>query len=147
MSNKDYPEYMDIDMRLIPIQEVADAATYLYALLLERDESINISHKAMPSVDKHLAFVRSHPYREWYLIIDDPGVVGAIYLSKQNEVGIFIFKANRGHGYGRQAVEQLIAKHQGERILANISPSNHDSQMFFANLGAKLIQLTYEVPA
>lgn len=134
-------------MRLADVYSVPDAACYLYALLLERETHQNISHKQVPTAAQHLFFVRSLPYREWYLIIDDPGVVGAIYLSKQNEVGIFIFKAHRGHGYGRQAVEQLLAKHQGERILANISPSNHDSQMFFANLGAKLIQLTYEVPA
>lgn len=135
-------------MRLADVYSVADSACYLYALMLEREPHQNISHKSVPTVAQHLGFVRSLPYREWHLVIEESvGVVGATYISKQNEIGIFIFKAHRGHGYGRRAVEMLLERHRGQRLVANINPMNTDSQMFFTNLGAKLIQLTYEVPA
>lgn len=133
-------------MRLLPVHSVADAATYLYALLLDREESQNISHKAIPAVDQHLAFVRSNPYREWYLI-DVGFIVGAIYISKQNEIGVGVFKKDRGHGFARRAIEMLLLKHPGERLVANINPQNEASISLFSKLGSKLIQYTYEVPS
>ena len=131
-------------MRLVPVQEVADAATYLYALLAEREPHQNISHKVMPAVDRHLSFVRSNPYSEWYLIAADNIIVGAIYLTKQNEVGIFIFRRHRGLGYGTRAVLMLAEKHKGKQILANIAPSNTSSRAMFEKLGFTLIQHTFE---
>ena len=129
-------------MRLIPISEVADAATYLYALLLEREPHQNISHREMPTVEQHLAFVRSNPYAEWYLIEEEGRYVGATYLTRQAEIGIFIFKHARGNGYGRAAVSRMADRHG--RVLANISPDNTASRSMFENLGFTLIQNTFE---
>lgn len=131
-------------MRLIPIHEVADAACYLYALLLEREPHQNISHKGMPTVEEHLAFVRSNPYSEWYLVMADDICVGATYLTKQSEIGIFIFRRYRGMGYGSRAVLMMAQKHKGERLLANIAPGNEASRRMFEKLGFTLIQNTFE---
>lgn len=133
-------------MRLIPVQEYADAATYLYALLLERDPAANISHKAMPTVEQHLAFVRSNPYADWCLILNDiEQVIGATYLTDLGEIGIFIFKHSQGRGFGPVAVEMMMARHPG-RILANISPGNDRSRAMFEKIGFTLIQHTLEGP-
>ncbi len=129
-------------MRLIPVQEVADAACYLYAQLLEREPEANISHKGMPTVDEHLAFVRSNPYADWCLI-EEQYIVGATYLTDAGEIGIFIFKHSQGRGFGPMAVEMMMEKHPG-RILANISPANERSRAMFEKLGFTLIQHTLE---
>jgi RimJ/RimL family protein N-acetyltransferase len=71
--------------------------------------------------------------------------MGAIYLSKANEIGAFIFHEHGGHDSGSQAIEALMAKHQGERFLANINPHNHHSIHIFEELGFKHIQNTYEL--
>ncbi len=123
----------------------AGSIWFLYNLLKERDEITSISHKIMPSMREHIAFIQSNPYKIWNLIIDDEGnSVGSIYLSRQNEIGIFISRKHRGSGYGRQAVRLLIENNDGP-FLANINPRNERSIEMFASLGFTLIQQTYKL--
>src|SRR5574341_2215465 len=124
-------------MKLVDVYASPEAARVLYDLLAEREPHQNISHKALPSFDEHCAFVASRPYEAWYLIVDDAAPderalapVGAIYLSKQREVGLFVFKAHQARGYGRRALAELKLRHSG-RLLANIAPDNERSQRFF----------------
>lgn len=118
---------------------------FLYELLRDRDPSINISHKKMPSYDKHIKFVMSKPYSKWYVIQYDDQKVGSIYLSKQNEIGIFIKKEKQNEGIGGRAMKLLLKKNPRSRYLANVSPKNKKSMSFFKKNGFKLIQYTYEL--
>lgn len=132
-------------MRLIPIHEVADAACYLYALLIEREPHQSISHKRMPTVEEHLAFVRSNPYAEWWLLVRGINTcIGGAYVTRANEIGIAIFNRHRRHGYGRLAVQMIVKQHKGKRLLANIAPGNEVSRSMFEKLGFTLIQNTFE---
>lgn len=121
----------------------------LYELLAERPPEANISHREMPTPEQHRQFVHRRPYEAWYFI-EGPvgggpnGIVGAAYLTKQREVGLFIFSQHRGKGHGRLALEELRRLHPG-RILANVAPSNARSLRFFEAAGAKLIQYTLEL--
>ena len=65
---------------------------FLYDLLKYRDENSNISHKKMPSYNEHLKFVKSKPYTKWYIILKSKDRIGSIYLSKNDEIGIFLSK-------------------------------------------------------
>jgi RimJ/RimL family protein N-acetyltransferase len=130
-------------MNLISIYERPDRALVLHQLLEERDDTANISHKVMPSWDEHVRFVESKPYQAWYFI-EDNGTIGACYLSKQDEIGVFIFKAYQGKHYGTWAIEALMLKHGKRRYLANVSPRNERSLEVFRNLGFKPIQITHE---
>jgi RimJ/RimL family protein N-acetyltransferase len=114
----------------------------LYVLLGEREPEQSISHKEMPEWDEHVAFVQSRPYKAWYVVTDDGVPVGATYLSKQNEIGIAIFKAHRGKGYAKEAIQELMKHHDGP-FLANINPNNWVSRCLFESLGFKFIQVTY----
>lgn len=118
---------------------------FLYNLLLERDSSVNISHKKMPSFDKHTDFVLSKPYTKWYVVTLEGKKVGSIYLSKQNEIGIFLKKNIQGKGIGKYALELLKKKNPRKRFLANVNPKNKNSAKFFRQNGFKLIQHTYEL--
>ena len=124
------------------IYEWRDRHELLYKLLSERDDLINISHKAMPCWGDHIRFVESKPYEAWYFIGDEP--LGACYLSKQNEIGVALFKQYQGKGHGRQAVKAIMDMHGRRRYLANINPQNERSRFMFQGLGFKLIQQTYE---
>lgn len=132
-------------MELIDVYEYPGADDILYRLLEERDHYVNISHRKMPSWDEHIAFMRSRPYREWFIIVDGHDTsVGAIYLSRQNEIGVFVFDGFRGQGNGSWAVRTMIERHAEERLLANIAPLNSRSMRMFEGLGFRLCQLTYE---
>ena len=130
------------------IAETRVATKFLYELLKERDATkVNISHREMPSFEAHMAFVDSKPYREWFVIFEEwgnveMGPIGAIYLSKDNEIGIFISKAYQGKGYGKKAVRLLMQINPGKRFLANIAPGNVRSLAMFEKMGFELKQLS-----
>ena len=131
-------------MRLVDVPTAPEAPELLYRLMEEREPQVNISHRALPDWDSHLAFIASRPYEAWYLIEVEGEYVGAIYLSKMSEIGLFVLSDHRGQGHGKQASEMLMDKHPRERFLANINPSNTRSIEFFRSLGFEHIQNTYE---
>jgi len=118
---------------------------FLYDLLKHRDQNVNISHKKMPSFKEHIKFVKSKPYSMWYIIMQNNEKVGSIYLSKQNEIGLFMKNNVQGQNIGTKALKLLIMKNPKKRILANINPENKKSIKFFEKNGFKLIQYTFEL--
>jgi len=118
---------------------------FLYNQLKERDPKINISHKRMPSYSEHTRFVLSKPYSKWYIIYYKNRKVGNVYLSKMNEIGIFILKTIKVKGLGSLVLEQVLKKNPKTRYLANVNPKNVKSSEFFKKNGFKLIQHTYEL--
>ena len=118
---------------------------FLYDLLNERHPSANISHKKMPSFSQHVTFVLSKPYSKWYVIEESTNNVGSVYLSKNDEIGIFIKTDFHGKGIATCAMNQLMKKNPRSRYLANVNPKNKKSIDFFKKNGFKLIQHTYEL--
>ena len=118
---------------------------FLYNLLMERDTRANISHKKMPTYNEHVKFVSSKPYPKWYIILCDVNKAGSIYLTSQNEIGIFIKKSFQNKQIGDIALRKLIQKNPKKRYLANVNPKNKKSICFFKNHGFKLIQYTFEL--
>ena len=117
---------------------------FLFDLLKERDPIVNISHKKMPTYSEHVKFVKSKPYSEWYIIFKSKQKVGSIYLSKNNEIGIFVSKKFQGKNIGNFALNELIKKNPRKRFLANVNLKNKKSIQFFKNNNFKLIQHTFE---
>ncbi|CAB5221003.1 GNAT domain containing protein [uncultured Caudovirales phage] len=131
-------------MKLIDVYKHKNSAELLYQLLQEREQHQCISHKELPSFINHLRFVDSRPYLAWYLVELRGTVIGATYLTKQREIGIFLFTQHQMMGYGAKAVQLLMQTHPG-MFLANIAPTNPGSAEFFKNLGFKHIQNTYQL--
>ena len=120
-------------------------ALFLYNLLKERESNINISHKKMPTYAQHMKFIESKPYSKWYIIKLSNKKIGSAYLSKQNEIGIFIIKNMHQQKLGTSVLNILIKKNQRKRYLANINPKNKKSISFFKKNGFELIQHTFEL--
>jgi len=118
---------------------------FLYELLKSRDSRTNISHKSMPTYKEHVKFIQSKPYKFWYVIIFEKSRIGSIYLSKQDEIGIFILQDFHDVGLGKLALDRLIEMNPRERYLANVNPKNSKSIKFFEKNNFKLIQHTYEL--
>ena len=118
---------------------------FLYDLLMERDTRVNISHKKMPTYNQHVSFVSAKPYSKWYVILYGVNKAGSIYLTSQNEIGIFIKKSFQNKQLGNIALHKLIQKNPKKRYLANVNPQNKKSMRFFKNNGFKLIQYTFEL--
>lgn len=146
----------------------AGALEFLYELMKERSPEVNISHKELPSFERHRGFVSSRPYRFWYLLAADPQPprddgfggkiafepvwVGYISATHRNEIGVILRKAYRGRGYGPEAIVEFVRLHrpnppldgiESGRWLANIAPENEHSRHIFQKLGFRKIQETY----
>lgn len=118
----------------------------LWQLMQEREPHVNISHRGMPTWEQHVNFVSSRPYKNWWIIQTDEGeCAGACYLSKQNEIGVFVLKAYSGRSIGLSAICEIMVLHPGERLLANINPRNESSIALFERLGFRHCQSTYEL--
>jgi len=131
-----------LSINLIPVDK--SDIKFLYNQLKERDPKINISHKKMPTYTEHSKFVLSKPYSKWYIIIHKNKKIGNTYLTKTNEIGIFILKSIKIKGIGKIVLEEIIKNNPRSRYLANVSPNNDKSSNFFKKNGFKLIQYTYE---
>ena len=118
---------------------------FLYQILKEREMDTNISHKKMPTYNEHIDFVQSKPYSKWYIIYFGRKKVGSVYISKQNEIGIFIKKKFLKKGIGTKVLKIILEKNPKKRFLANINPKNKKSIEFFKKNGFKLLQKTYEL--
>ena len=118
---------------------------FLYELLKEREPSTNISHKKMPTFNQHVNFVLSKPYSKWYIILQGIDEVGSIYLSKQNEIGIFLKKGSHHTGIGTAALKLIMNKNPKKQYLSNINPKNNKSIEFFKKNNFKILQYTYEL--
>lgn len=129
-------------MKLVDVYTCPDeAVNVLWALLLERTPEVNISHRRMPSPREHRDFIASHPYEAWYLI-DIGAYAGAVYLTKDREIGVGVLSRYRGQHYGLNATRLLMQAHPG-RFLANINPRNAASIEMFRQLGFHKLQETY----
>lgn len=118
---------------------------FLFNLLKERDHKANISHKKMPTFAEHKKFVQSKPYSKWCIIESGKSKVGSIYLSKNDEIGIFIKKQFHGKNIGRESLIKFMEMNPRKRYLANVNPKNINSQKFFKKNNFKLIQNTFEL--
>ena len=133
----------ELPLKLKPVSK--SDYRFLYDLLMERNPKANISHKKMPTYNEHVSFVSAKPYSKWYVILYRVNKVGSIYLTSQNEIGIFIKKSFQNKQIGNIALRKLIQKNPKKRYLANVNPKNKKSIRFFKNSGFKLIQYTFEL--
>lgn len=108
---------------------------HLYNILLERTPEESISHKTMPLYSAHEKFMASKPYKEWFMIHEGSHIKGAIYISKQDEIGLFIYKEHRGNNVGSKALRTLLDEYPNIVFRANINPSNYKSINFFKKFG------------
>lgn len=139
--NTDIPVQSEIKLKKVTKSDIK----FLYQHLKERDPITKISHKKMPTFSEHKKFVLSKPYTKWYIIFQRNKKIGSVYLTKMNEIGVFLKKDVQGKGLGPKSLKLLMKLNPRSRYLANISPKNKNSIQFFKKNKFKHIQNTYEL--
>lgn len=115
----------------------------LYELMGEALPHEVISHQAMPTMENHIAWLMGRPHPYWYMIEEQAEILGYIYLSERDEIGLRLYRIHQGLGIGTWAVQELMRRHGKRRYLANIAPGNKESIRMFQRLGFDHIQNTY----
>lgn len=120
-----------------------DRLAFLYKLLEERSPEVSISHQTMPTWGEHLAFVEGRPYKEWWLVGVDGNWGGSAYLSRQNEIGIFLRLPYQGRGFGPRVIDMIIERYGDQDLFANIAPTNYRSERMFMDRNFNILQKTF----
>ena len=131
------------NIKLKPVTK--NDALFLYELLKTKDPIANISHKKMPSYDEHVNFILSNPYAIWYIIEYEGKKIGSVYLSKHDEIGIYLVDNSLYDKIGKSIIKLLIKNNPRKRYLAKVSPQNKKLQNFFVNNGFIGLEYTYEI--
>ena len=131
------------NIKLKPVTK--NDALFLYELLKTKDPIANISHKKMPSYDEHVNFILSNPYAIWYIIEYEGKKIGSVYLSKHDEIGIYLVDNSLYDKIGKSVIKLLIKNNPRKRYLAKVSPQNKKLQNFFVNNGFIGLEYTYEI--
>ena len=126
-------------------QVTKDHMSFLYQLLKNKDPNSNISHKKMPTYDEHVEFVMSKPYTIWYVIECDKKNVGAIYLSKHDEIGISINNNYEYKDIAKPALKSLMELNPRKRYLVNVGPKDTKAQEFLLKNGFSGLEYVYEI--
>ena len=134
-------EINNIKFKKITISDV----DFLYTLLEERSDIVNISHKKMPTFLQHNKFVKSNPYSYWYIVFHKNTKIGTLYLTNLNEIGLHIKNEFKNLKIEKMILTKLFHKHPRSRYLVNINPKNEIATKIFKKSGFKLLQHTYEL--
>tara|TARA_B100000242_G_C43052894_1_gene492033 strand:- start:802 stop:1224 length:423 start_codon:yes stop_codon:yes gene_type:complete len=125
-------------------------ALILFELLKKR--KYFISHKSKIGYDKHLNFFKNHPYRKWFIVHLNEDILGAIYCTYQNSIGInLIIDDKKNYMNTIKKFISLISplppkpSIRSKYFSVNVSPQNKILQNALMELKAKQIQATFEL--
>ena len=122
----------------------------LYNLLKERTYSI--SHRKLPSFEEHEKFVRSNPYRYWYLISFEGSLVGSFYVKFDNSIGLnvnyqtydlvrSIIVFVRENLTPWMASASLVSPY----FYVNVASSNMELQNLLAQMDVRPLQVSFKI--
>ncbi len=77
---------MLIDIKFEVVKPTDKQIAILYKQLRERKYSI--SHKTLPNFEEHKLFVKTNPYRLWYIVRLDNKAYGNIYFNHDNSISL-----------------------------------------------------------
>ena len=112
--------------------------SFLYELLKERDETININHKKLPTYEEHSNFVKSNKYDGWYIILLNSKKVGHIWINSESYIGTFIKKEYQKIGLGVISFKKLRELHKRKKYLGRVNPNNIQSKILLEKFDFKL---------
>ncbi|MFC3122160.1 hypothetical protein [Agaribacter flavus] len=122
----------------------------LYELLLARKHLI--SHTNTVTLDEHLAFCTQHPYREWLVVFDNDELIGSVYLSHTNHIGINLNADTECHY--NAVIDYILANFKPSpaqasvvpaEFVINVPPTNKALENTLISRTAHLIQKTYKL--
>ena len=131
------------NLQLSPIKKLD--YVFLYELLEKRNPIENISHKNLPTFEKHVEFIKSKPYSKWYVITKNDKKIGSAYITKLGELAIHLLSSHENDRIRKQILKLLITKNPRKRYLYNVSNNNQNLIKFLQKNNFKLIQFTYEI--
>ena len=122
-----------IELKIVSDEDIE----FLYEMLQERDNTVNVNHKSLPTFEEHEKFDKNNPYDVWYIILKNSQKIGHINLDGF-EIGWFIKKKYQGFGFVVEAFKKLKQTHHRPKYQGKINPNNINGKIFLEKLNFKL---------
>lgn len=143
-------------MSQITLKEVKKSDEDIEALfyLIKQRGSHAISHKSVPAFSDHAKFVKNHPYRHWFIVLNDAAPIGSIYIGTENCLGIFLL--NWRLDVLEAVLEKITTTYnplppvpsvRTKGYFINVSPYNKELLSLIDQLELKLIQKSFAIPS
>lgn len=120
----------------------------LYFLI--QNKKYNISNVSPPSRKQHKEFCLNHPYRFWFLIYEQKNLLGSVYFTYENSIGINFMNVGCRHNapiirHLIKSIEPMPAKPSEvqTKFFCNVSPSNTKLIKLLEDLDAEISQVSY----
>tara|TARA_Y100001936_G_scaffold39291_1_gene37625 strand:- start:21022 stop:21504 length:483 start_codon:yes stop_codon:yes gene_type:complete len=150
---------MSFEDRIILNSISLNNINYLYQLLQERDSSITITQKNLPTITEHKIFVENQmksingnkneilkmkqdPYDGWYIITSENLDLGSIWIEENGNIGLQIQKQYQNLGIGVIAFKKIQILHEKNFYKTTVSHQNQNSIKFCEKMGFKLKEKT-----
>ena len=136
IDHRNFPKvFKSNNFKLKKVLPTAKQINILYDLLRRR--KFGISHNSMPTLEEHSKFVRSHPYRGWWIIhdlVNTSNIIGSVYVNFDNSVGadIDFDKISFTSEFFTQKLKKIISPLGPEaskiygNFFYNVAPNNHE---------------------
>ena len=132
------------------VTNTSDQIENLYQLLMDRNFSI--SHKNLPSYSDHEKFVKSAPYRFWYLVGYSDKLVGSFYLKWDNSIGINLNETdknlvNKIISYVKASLQPMpeVPSFTPNYFYLNVSANNQNLIDIIEELGEERLRVSYKL--
>lgn len=138
-------------MHFVEIVPTETQIAALYELLKQRVHKI--SHAGLPAWEDHAAFVRTNPYRAWYLALEGEKPCGSVYLTENNEIGINLMQPLLPESV-EEALQFIQRAHapfppipsvRGAGFFVHVAQSNEALMSALLTLGHPPIQTTFRI--
>jgi hypothetical protein len=113
----------------------------LYSQLEPAKPERGIRADGLPKREHYEAWVRSRPYKHWFIVTEDQGgaeeIIGQVYLTKSNHIGLGLLNCERRKHLGDWMVQWLVEHHRKGPFFALIDPNDEVMNKAFIDLGGK----------
>ena len=124
--------------------------TVLFKMYTSKKKSFRISSKKNLPLAKHKKFVKSHPYRYWFLIFNKNFYIGNFYITFDNIIGLNLYD-NYTTEYNKiissilkkfKPLKEIPSVRRGV-FMINISSQNRVFEKILKKTKWKVLQKTY----
>ena len=122
----------------------------LYALLEKRKHPI--SHAKMPDFNQHAEFVSNHPYQKWWIVRKENELIGSVYITTENAVGINLTCDNTD--FCKEIISWVISENtplppipsvRPSFFHINVAPTNNCLISAIGQMNGMVTQVSYKI--
>ena len=140
--NKNFIEFIKVDK--------FDKSHYEVLFKILNSRKHNISHERKVNYEDHIAFVKTNPYQDWFLIKNNDYILGSFYITSDNYIGVSLIDEEKS--IYKKIISKILREYKPnpqiesvrrKSFCINSNPNNLVLQDALNEIGFIKIQVTF----